>query len=268
VSPSLGGLSLLGDPWLDVALVLLVGLVAGGINSMAGGGSFLMIPMLVALGLPTGVANGTIRVAVLAQSGAAVTTFHRKGVREHRLSAKLAGPMILGAFAGSLLATRIDDAIFRPLIGGLLLAWAVVLVVRPGSALGGQAEEAREVRAPSPATYGLAALVGVYGGFLQAGVGFPILALLTAHLGYDLVRSNAVKVGLILAYTAIASLPVFALAGQIAWIPAGVLALGSIVGASLGARWQVDKGAGAVRWVVIVMVTVAGIWMLRPLIGL
>ncbi len=260
--PELGGVSLLGDPWLDLLLLLVVGAVAGVINAMAGGGSFLVLPVLIGLGLPAGVANGSSRLAVLSQSATAMATFHRRGVRAHGLSARLAAPMILGALLGSWLATRLDDALFRPLIGAVLLAWAVILLVKPDRFLR-PPDEARE---PTTSSYLLAVLVGVYGGFLQAGVGFPLIALLSGQLGYDLVRANSVKVTLVLAYT-LAAFPVFLLAGQIAWAPAIVLAIGTVAGAWLGARWQIDKGSAVVRWFVLVMVAVSGVAMLWPAIA-
>lgn len=261
----LGGVSLVGAPWLDLLLLLVllvVGALAGVINVMAGGGSFLVLAVLIGLGLPPGVANGTGRLSVLTQSVAAMATFHRLGVRAHQLSARLAGPMIAGALLGSWLATRLDDALFRPLIGVVLLAWSVVLLVEPDRFLH-PPDQARE---PNATSHGLAVLVGIYGGFLQAGVGFPLIALLTGQLGYDLVRANSVKVTLTALFT-LGALPVFLLAGQIAWAPAIVLALGTIAGGWLGARWQVDKGSAVVRWFVLVMVAVSGVAMLWPVIA-
>jgi uncharacterized protein len=257
----LGGVSLLGDPWLDLALLLLVGVISGVINVMAGGGSFLVLPVLIGLGLPAGVANGTSRLAVVTQSAAAVATFHRRGVRAHQLSARLAAPMILGALLGSWLATLLDDALFRPLIGAVLLAWAVILVIKPDRFV----RPPDQQREPNATSYLLSVVIGIYGGFLQAGVGFPLIALLSGQLGYDLIRANSVKVSLVLAYTLIA-LPVFVLAGQVAWAPAIVLAIGTVAGAWLGARWQLEKGADVVRWFVLVMVAVSGVAMLWPAI--
>jgi uncharacterized membrane protein YfcA len=225
---------------------------------MAGGGSFMTIPVLISLGVPPVTTNGTIRVAVLAQNAILAATFHRAGVRAHALTLRLIAPVVVGAGLGAWLATRLDDQLFRPLIGVVLLIWAVVLLVKPDRLLH-PPDEARE---PSPLSYALALLVGLYGGFLQAGVGFPLIALLAGHLGYDLVRANSVKAGLIFAYTCVA-LPVFAAAGQVAWTPALVLALGTMLGAWLGARWQLEKGASVVRWFVIAMVTIGGVLMVR-----
>jgi uncharacterized membrane protein YfcA len=258
----LGGVSLLGNLWLDVVLLLVVGAVAGVINTMAGGGSLLVLPVLIGLGLPAGVANGSSRLAVATQSAAALATFHRRGVRAHGLSMRLAGPMIAGALLGSYLVTLLDDRLFRPLFGIVLLAWAVILLVKPDRFLR-PPDQARE---PNTTSYVLAFVVGLYGGALQAAVGFLLIALLSGQLGYDLVRANSVKVTLVLAYTLVV-LPVFIFAEQVAWVPAIVLAIGTMAGAWLGAHWQLEKGSAVVRWFVLVMVLVSGVAMLWPAIS-
>lgn len=259
-APHLGGMSLLGNPWLDLALLVAAGVVAGVINTLAGGGSFLTLPILIGLGLPAGVANGTTRVSVLAQNATSAITFHRSGVRPHAVTARLLLPVLVGAAFGSWLATQLDDLLFRPVIGVVLLVWAVILAVKPERFMHPPEHE----REPTPLSYGLAMVVGIYGGFLQAGVGFPLIALLSGQLGYDLVRTNAIKAGLIFAYTCIA-LIIFAGYGQIAWTPALVLAGATMLGGWLGARWQLARGSGLVRWVVLIMVVVAGISMLGSL---
>ena len=104
--------------------------------------------------------------------------------------------------------------------------------------------------------------IGAYGGFLQAGVGFPLLALLVPGLGYPAVRANAIKVAVVLVFT-IAALPLFAVAGQIAWREGLALALGTMIGGWLGAHLQLRAGAGLVRWAVLVMVLIGGITLLR-----
>jgi uncharacterized membrane protein YfcA len=260
-APHLGGMSLLGNPWLDLVLLLVAGVAAGVINTMAGGGSFLTLPILIGLGLPAGVANGTSRVSVLAQNIVSAWTFHHNGVRAHELTARLLAPVLIGAGLGSWLATQIDDQLFRPVIGVVLLVWAVILAVKPDRFLHPPDHE----RAPTPMSYGLALVIGIYGGFLQAGVGFPLIALLSGQLGYDLVRTNAIKAGLIAVYTCIV-LVIFAGYGQVAWTPALVLAGGTMLGGWIGARWQLDRGSEVVRWVVLVMVVVAGVSMLASLI--
>lgn len=232
------------------------------VNTMAGGGSLLVLPLLLAVGLQPGVANGTLRAGVLVQSLSAVATFHRTGERPYKLVAKLSVPIIVGAGGGTFLATRLDDALLLPIIGVLLAGWAVVLLVRPARFLKSDGEP----RDPSLKTYLAAVGVGFYGGFLQVAVGFPLLALLTMGVGLTAVRANAVKVTLVLVYTLV-SLPIFAAAGQVAWIEGLALAGGGLVGGWLGARWQLRAGAGVVRWFVVVTATVSGVGMLWKSFG-
>lgn len=244
-------------PAASLSLLVVLAIVAGVINAMAGGGSLLILPTLVALGLPPSVANGTIRVGVLVAAVSTSVTFHVQKVREYRVAARLAAPMIAGAIAGTWLATRLSDAVLRPLFGIALAAWAVILVVRPGRFL----ESPSEPKKPGPVAWIAAIAVGLYGGFLQAGVGFPLMALLILGLGHPPVQANAAKTLLVLAYTCIA-LPMFAYADQVAWTEGAALAVGSIVGGWLGSKWQVKGGARLVRWVVVMAVAVSGVMML------
>ncbi|MCA9706595.1 MAG: sulfite exporter TauE/SafE family protein [Myxococcales bacterium] len=255
--------TLLGAPaWVGLLVLGLAGAVAGVINTIAGGGSLLALPVLVALGLPPGVANGTMRVGVAVQNVTSALTFHSRGVRQYGLVLRLVLPMVLGAAVGTVLATRLPDDALRVVFGAMLAGWAVALVLRPGRFL----HPPEHPRPAGPVALGLALLIGLYGGFLQAGVGFPMLALLVLYLGHSPVHANAAKVVLILAYTAI-SLPLFALAGQVAWREGLVLAAGSMAGGWLGAHLQLRAGAKLVRWVVVVAVGISGIAMLRGALG-
>jgi uncharacterized membrane protein YfcA len=170
--------------------------------------------------------------------------------------------MMLGAAAGTALVTRMGDEPLRIVFGATLAAWAVLLVVRPGRFL----HAPPEPRPAGPATYVLAVLIGVYGGFLQVGVGFPLLALLVLHMGHPAVQANANKLALTLGYTLV-SLPMFALAGQVAWREGLVLAAGSMVGGWLGTHLQIRGGAKLVRWVVVVAVAASGVAMLQGALG-
>lgn len=249
--------SLTEEPLVGLAVLALAGMAAGVVNTVAGGGSFLTLPLLMGLGLPAGTANGTIRIGVVFQNLTSAITFHRKGVREYGALARLAVPMCAGALGGSWLATQVPDDALRRVIGAILVVWAVLLIAKPGGW-----KEPPETPRPTGLWSLLGALgIGLYGGFLQAGVGFPILALLVTGLGYAPVRANALKVLLVLAYTTLA-VPVFAMAGQIAWREGITLAVAASIGGWLGTRWQLKSGAGLVRWFVIVTVTISGVAML------
>lgn len=243
----------LADPYVGPTLLVLAGVLAGVLNTLAGGGSFVILPLLIGLGLPPGVANATSRIGVLAHGSAAALTFARNRALHTGLVARMAPPMCVGALLGAWLATRTSDAVLRPVIGGVLVAWALFLVFRPG----GMSTPPPEPRPAGTATYALALLIGVYGGFLQAGVGFPLIALFVSHLGHDLLRANAAKVALVFVYTLLV-VAVFAAAGQIDWPRAGQLAIGMTFGGWLGARMQIRAGAPLVRWTIVVMVAVSG----------
>jgi hypothetical protein len=245
-------------PMLALVVLGLASALASVINALAGGGSMLTLPLLVAMGLPPGLANGTNRVGVITQGLASVATFHRSGFRDYGVVARLLPPMMLGAAAGTFLATRLHDELLRIVFGATLAAWAVLLVVRPGRFL----HAPPEPRRASAWTYVLSVLIGVYGGFLQVGVGFPLLALLVLHLGHPAVSANAIKLALTLGYTLV-SLPMFALAGQVAWREGIVLAAGGMLGGWAGTHLQLRGGANLVRWVMVVAVAASGAWMLH-----
>lgn len=243
----------LSDPIAGPAALVLAGVLGGVLNTLAGGGSFIILPLLIGLGLPPGVANATSRIGVLAHGSAAALTFARSRALHTGLVARLAGPMCAGAVLGAWLATRTSDAMLRPIIGAVLIGWAILLVLRPGRIL----TPPTEPRPPALPTYLFALLIGVYGGFLQAGVGFPLIALFVSHLGHDLLQANAAKVALVFVYTLLV-VAVFAAAGQIDWPHAAQLAAGMTVGGWLGARLQIRAGAPLVRWAIVIMVAISG----------
>lgn len=249
-------------PWAGLGILALAAMIAGIVNTMAGGGSLLTLPALMAMGLPPGLANGTNRVGVLVQGLASTATFHRKGVRPYGPMRRILPPMLLGAIAGTALATRLSDQWLRVVFGVMLAGWAVVLVFQPGRFLKPEGPP----KTAGPGALVLAALVGVYGGFLQAGVGFPLLALLVLVLGHEAVEANAIKVALVLVYTVI-SLGMFAWAGQVAWREGLALGAGGLLGGWLGTHVQMKGGARLVRWVVVVTVLASGIAMLAGALG-
>lgn len=244
------------DPLLQDGLLLLGGAAAGFINAVAGGGSALTLPLLMLTGLDAAVANGTNRVAVTVQAAAATGTFHRRGVRPWRAVLRATAFALPGAFAGALLAVHISPPALEKLFGLLFLALAVLIVARPAWLMPDAVEDAGD-RWPS-AGGGLALFaVGVYGGLFQAGVGIPLLVVLVRALRLDLVGANAGKVALVLLYTG-AILVVFGLSGQIAWRAGLVLAAGGLLGATLGARAAIARGAPFIRRLVFAALILAG----------
>lgn len=236
------------DPWSYVALVA-TGIVSSILNVVAGGGSFLTLPILIFLGLPTVVANGTNRVGVLVQNTSATWGFHRAGVLDWRWALTASVPAVVGSAIGTWAALYVGDEMFRRILA------AVMVIVTLGALL---MPDPRPQGSEHPARSWAVALgfllVGIYGGFLQAGVGFLVLAI-TTWAGLDLVRGNAIKVASVLLVTVL-SVGIFAMHGSIDW-PLGIaLAVGNAIGGLIGVKITVTKGHRWIKAVVTITVIV------------
>lgn len=242
-------------------LLFAAGSVAGTINVLAGGGSFLTLPLLIFLGLPPTVANGTNRIAILVQNAGAVWSFNRHGVMDWSWIRRAALPALAGAGLGTWAAIYIADASFQRILATLMVVFAAVMLLDPLRDRLRRAKPDQEGpgvdAAASPRLSGLAFSatffgVGVYGGFVQAGVGFFILAL-AMLAGLDLVRGNALKVLVVLVFTPL-SLVLFASAGKVDWGMGVALAGGNLLGGLIGTHLTVLKGHAWVKRVVVVMI--------------
>lgn len=236
----------MADGWAHLALFA-AGAAAGTLNVIAGGGSFLTLPLMIFLGLPPTVANGTNRIAILVQNVGAVWSFHRHRLVEPRWVLVAGVPALIGAGLGTWAAIEIGDVAFRRTLAILMVAVTLWTLWDP---LSGRDERDPVLRGR---LFGLAFLaVGFYGGFVQAGIGFLVLAVVTLA-GFDLVRGNALKVLTALTFTPL-SLALFALSGKVVWGLGLALAGGNLVGGLLGVRLTVLKGHAWVKRVVTVAV--------------
>ncbi len=239
--------------WQYVVLVA-IGVIAGFVNVMAGGGSLLTMPVMIFMGMSPATANGTNRIALLAQNITSVSEFRRKGLADFRLSLTLGLCTLPGAVLGAFVAVRIDPLWFKRLLAAVMIGVLVVTLRgrKPGTGEG-------PVR-PAWAHLGMVG-VGFYGGFIQAGVGFIFMALVRGLLHLDLVRTNMHKVFVIGMYM-VPSLLVFAATGQVLWLAGAVLAVGNSFGGWLGTRVQISRGEGVVRVVFAVAVVAMAVKLL------
>lgn len=225
-----------------------VGAVSGALNVVAGGGSFLTLPVLIFLGLPAAVANATNRVGVLAQNLGGVVGFHRSGAMNWRWGLAVSVPAVLGAAVGATWALHMSDFAFRRLLSIAMLGMTLWTVSRNASV-----DTTRPLRSPWHwSTVVAFFVIGVYGGLIQAGVGFAVLAA-TSMAGMDLLRGNAVKLLAVLLLTLL-SLAIFASNGVVAWTYGFALAAGNVVGAMVGVRLAVRQGHRWIQRVVTVAV--------------
>jgi len=239
---------------LEALALCATALGAGVVNTLAGGGSLVTVPLLVLLGLPGGIANGTNRVGILLQSGVAAWRFRALGVGGLRESLPVLLPVAAGSLIGAWAIVHVSDVLFERAFGVVMLLLLLPLLR--------EAALPRRERAAPPTRLGprwavLFFAIGIYGGSFQAGVGIPLLFAL-AHAGFDLVRANAIKV-IVTAVVTLTAVPVFMLSGQIAWGPAAIVAAGYSAGAALGARLAVRGGERLIRPVLaLAVIALAG----------
>lgn len=251
----------LTEPW-QIALLVVVGAAAGFVNTAAGAGSLLSLRALMLLGVPATIANATNRLPVLAQSVAAGLGFHSGGKLDRANILRAAIPSSVGSLVGALAASYAPEKAMRYILIVALFGMAVVSLVpskkkEPLAAtvqVGEAAPPTPEPRAPdlrSPAAIAWLVIAGMYGGFLQAGVGLVLLFALSNVGGYDLVRANALKVVVVGIFTLV-SLAVFIVRGEVWYGPGLVMCAGSVVGARLAVRFAMNRGAALKKLVVLV----------------
>ncbi len=234
--------------WYFVLALIGTGLAAGFINTTAGGGSMLTLPLLMFLGLPANIANGTNRIAILLQNVIGVYTFRQKKVLDLKMDYKLAIPAIIGSIIGALFAVEINPILLKKIIAGLMVVMFFIVVLKPDVWVKERA--GATIAKPNLMQYFIFFIIGLYGGFIQMGVGFFLLAGLVLGCGQDLVKANAVKVFIVLIYT-VFSLGIFVYHKQVDLTAGLILAAGNMAGAWLGAHFTVKGGAKYVRYVLI-----------------
>lgn len=224
-------------------LLTFVGIFAGWLNVMAGGGSLLTVPIMLFMGMPGPVANGTNRIAILAQNISAVTAFFRRGFSDFKLSLSLALAATPGAIVGALVGVQLSGEWFDRVLALVMLAVMIVMALpkRDKQSIDGEAESTKLTTKRLVAGHICMLGVGFWGGFIQIGVGFLLMPILHRVMGLDLVRVNMHKVFVVLCYTVVA-LAIFASKVEVLWIAGLCLALGNSIGGWIGANMSVNKG--------------------------
>ncbi|MCG8583020.1 MAG: sulfite exporter TauE/SafE family protein [Bacteroidales bacterium] len=244
---------------LDTSLLILAGLFAGFINTLAGSGSLITLPLLMFLGLSPHQANATNRVAIFFQNVVAVRNFKQQGLINYKSSMFLVIPALAGSVVGASIAVNINEQILNLFIGSLLFVMFFVILFKPDKWVKEQAGQVNE----KPAFWQVVIFffIGLYGGFIQAGVGFFLLAGLVLGVGYDLIKANAIKVFIVLTYTAVA-LGIFIWSGQVNFLYGIILAIGNASGAFIASKYARQIGVRYIRYILLLTVFVAGIKVL------
>ena len=244
------------NPIVEIIVLVCIGFVAGCINTLAGGGSLLTLPILIFLGLPPNVANGTNRIAILFQNIFTTAGFKSKGVITFPFSIYLGISALIGSVIGAQIAVDIIGETFNKILASIMIIVVVYMVFQSKS----KQQNSIEKTTGKHLWIGVVLFffVGIYGGFIQAGVGFIMLLILSSVNNLSLVKSNAIKVTVVLIYT-VSTVAVFAYNDKIDWKVGLTLAIGNSVGGWLASRWSVKKGDGIIRKFLVVMIIIMAI---------
>ena len=241
---------------LELILLAFIGLVTGVINTLAGGGSLLTLPMLIFLGLPPSVANGTNRIAILIQSIVTNAGFRSKGINTYPFSIYFGISATIGAILGAQLAVEIDGELFNKILAIIMVVVVAYLVFNRKTKLEDVIERVSGKHLWTSIV--LFFFVGIYGGFIQAGVGFLMLLVLSGVNRFSLVKSNALKIVITGIYTVFAVI-IFVINDKVNWEYGLILAGGNAVGGWFASRWSVSKGDGLVKIFLVIMVIIMAI---------
>ena len=243
--------------WIALGCIV-TGLVAGMINTVAGGGSLLTLPVLMAMGLSADVANGSNRLGVLAQSVMSTLVFAQHDQIRWGAVLRFVGPVVLGAVVGAQISIELPEAWLRASIALVMVGVLCSLWIQPKRWL---RERPVGEGWPNSLLWPTLFAVGAYAGFIQAGAGILFLGALVLGAGREVVGANALKAGLVAVLT-VPALVLFASQGYVAWEEGLYLAVGQIFGGAIGARITVSWGPKFVRWVLVFVVLFSLVGML------
>jgi len=244
--------------WFEPAILFGVGVLAGLINVMAGGGSTLTLPVLILIGLDSATANGTNRISLVVQNISAVASFRSEGHHDFRTSWMLGLLTLPGAIAGSFLSLQVSDLWFQRILAIIMIGVVLAMVTSGrGRFVQSNSQNPRRRRL----AYIMMVAIGFYGGFIQVGVGYLLMAALYYGLQLSLVRVNMHKVFVVLVYT-LPVVGVFAFTGNIHWLYGILLAAGTALGAWISVRLSIRGGEGVIKMVMGVAVVLMALKLL------
>ncbi len=248
--------------FITIICLLAAGAISGFINVIAGGGSLFTLPALIFFGLPPTVANATNRVGVLVQALISVIAFKQEGISRFKYSFFLAISSTVGATIGVSMALIVKDSAFQLILSVIMLIVLGLILWNPAGRIsdGKERVEFKHKMICFTAFF----FVGIYGGFIQAGVGLIIIATLTSIHNISLLKTNCIKLTVVLIYTSVA-VAMFAMNGKINWLYALVLSIGYAIGGWFSTKLSVKKGDKWIKKILIISVLImafklSGLW--------
>ncbi len=231
-------------------VLFLVGIIAGFINTLAGGGSILVLPVLILAGIPSPIANATNRVAILFQNATGSYRFHKHKILEIGSITHITIAAIIGAIAGSIFAINISSVYYDKILAVVFII-ILILMLKPH-----KKRSSLTNKLPKWLKFIIFMIIGFYGGLIQVGVGFIFLATLNLVEEFDLIKANAVKVFIIMSYTVFVVI-IFAYSGKVIWKYGLILAAGNSLGAFIGVKTAITKGEKFVKIILAIAIIIA-----------
>ena len=249
------GIAFLSDlpvwSWQMISLLVIAGFLVGFINTIAGSGTVITYSLFMMMGLPAGVANGTIRLGVVLQTLVAGLNFRRNNFLDLKKGMKLAVPAVIGSILGAQIAVSINEEVFRTILAVVLIIMLILIFLEPKRWLKDQMHLIE--KKPDAVQILIFLAIGLYGGFIHIGVGILLLSAIVLNAGYNLVKANAIKILIVFLYSPFA-LAVFMINGHIDYEAGLIAAAGNIVGGLVGSNLAIHKGNNFVRWVLMVVI--------------
>ena len=239
------------EAFKEIFILITSGFIAGVINTLAGGGSLITLPILIFLGLPPNVANGTNRIGILIQSISGTLGYKSKGVTSFPFSIYLGVSALIGSLIGAQIAIDVEGDLFNKILAIIIVVMGLLIISKPKYNI-------KSINEFINGKYLIFSclvffFIGIYGGFINAGIGIVIMLFLTRYNGLSLIKTNATKVALVAIYTT-AALALFAYNDKVDWLIGLWLSLGMFFGGWFSSRYSVKKGEKLIKVALLVMV--------------
>ncbi len=243
-----------------ITVLCIVGVFMGGINTLAGGGSLITLPLLIFMGLDGPTANGTNRLSIVTQSFFAIQGYSSRGVSTYPYNLWLALAALAGAIPGAILAVKIDAEIFNRVLAIIMLVVITTLIYNPFK----KNEHLQELVSPKRLWLSLFIVfcIGLYIGFIQAGAGIMVIMVVVLVHRFSIIKANHIKIWVTLLANAMA-MTIFVFKGMIHWEFALALSAGSALGGWLSSRFAIEKGDKIVRPILIIMTIIMALKLLN-----
>jgi uncharacterized membrane protein YfcA len=241
---------------LHIAAIFAAGMVAGLINTVVGSGTLFTFPVLLGFGYAPVVANVSNTVGLVPGSLAGAVGYRQELSGQRNRTLRLSVASILGGLAGAALLLSLPASAFKAIVPVFIVIALVLIVLQPRIS---RALEARQVQPRENGgvlTLAGVFVAGIYGGYFGAAQGILLLAILTLSVDDELQRLNALKVVLAGLVNLVSGI-VFVIVANVAWLPAVLIAVGSSLGAVIGARGGRRLSPQVLRGVIVVVGIVA-----------